>query len=125
MPTSSTHAIEPPPAPMAVTPTTGIITGTPPTCSLVLQRGRLPSTTARSALVPPTSRGMTLGSPAWPATYAAPMTPAPPPPPREGGGGAPGCGGGGVGPPRLAGHVRRADDAGGRPRQERGDGLGA
>jgi hypothetical protein len=60
--------MEPPPAPMAVTPTTGIITGTPPTCSVVLQRGRPPSTTAMSALVPPTSSVMTWLSPAWPAT---------------------------------------------------------
>ncbi len=35
-PTSSTQATEPPPAPMAVTPTTGIITGMPPMCSAVL-----------------------------------------------------------------------------------------
>ena len=46
---------------MAVTPTTGIITGTPPMCSLVLERGRPSSTTAMSALVPPTSSVMTFG----------------------------------------------------------------
>jgi hypothetical protein len=44
------------------------MTGTPPTCSLVLERGRPPSTTARSALVPPTSSVMTLGSAAEAAT---------------------------------------------------------
>ena len=60
---------------MALTPTTGIITGTPPMCSLVLTRGRPFSTTAMSALVPPTSSVMTFGRPARPATYAAPMTP--------------------------------------------------
>jgi hypothetical protein len=53
---------------MAVTPTTGIITGTPPMCSLVLDRGRPASTTAMSALVPPTSSVMTLGRPACVAT---------------------------------------------------------
>ena len=68
IPTSSTHATEPPPAPIAVTPTTGIITGTPPMCSLVLERGRPSSTTAMSALVPPTSSVMTLGRPAADAT---------------------------------------------------------
>jgi hypothetical protein len=67
-PTSSTHATEPPPAPMAVTPTTGIITGTPPTCSPVLARGRPSSTTAMSALVPPTSSVMTFVRPARVAT---------------------------------------------------------
>ena len=44
-------------------------------CSLVLTRGRPSSTTAMSALVPPTSSVMTFGKPARPATYAAPMTP--------------------------------------------------
>ena len=44
-------------------------------CSLVLERGRPPSTTAMSALVPPTSSVITFGRPAWPATYAAPITP--------------------------------------------------
>jgi hypothetical protein len=67
-PTSSTHATEPPPAPIALTPTTGIITGTPPMCSLVLTRGRPFSTTAMSALVPPTSSVMIFGRPARLAT---------------------------------------------------------
>ena len=67
-PTSSTQATEPPPAPIAVTPTTGIMTGMPPICSAVLERGRPSSTTAMSALVPPTSRVMRLPSPAAPAT---------------------------------------------------------
>ena len=74
-PTSSTQATEPPPAPMAVTPTTGIITGMPPICSAVLERGRPSSTTAMSALVPPTSSVITFGRPACVATYAAPITP--------------------------------------------------
>jgi hypothetical protein len=44
-------------------------------CSLVLTRGRAFSTTAMSALVPPTSSVMMLGKPARLATYAAPITP--------------------------------------------------
>ena len=74
-PKPSIQAIDPPPAPIDVTSTAGMITGKFPTWFSVEKRGS-PSMMEMSVLVPPMSIVMRRWKPAARATKAAPMAPA-------------------------------------------------
>ena len=67
--------MEPPPAPIDDTPTTGMTIGKSPTVSSVEYTGRPSLTNAMSALVPPMSKVIRSRYPARTQTDVAPMTP--------------------------------------------------
>jgi hypothetical protein len=75
-PAPSSQIIEPPPAPMDETTTTGIIMGNSAMCSDWLTVACPPSTKATSALVPPISSVTKSAMPNSDAMRTAPVTPA-------------------------------------------------